>query len=522
MSALLDYPPPFVEPAYLWVPPGRRGTYGPQIVDWSAGIGHPVDAEQAAAIDALASFGPGGLWHALEVAIIEGRQNGKTDRTLLPITMFEFFILTDVFGADKITWTAHLMKTCRGAFDTVKRLIEANPELSARVADINDSSSEEAIEHVNGSVFEFAARTPGGGRGEGGKTWVGDEALILPEKVMDARLPTLSARLNPQVRYASSAGKADSEHLAKLVRRGRSMSDPSLIYVEYCAPGSWDEPGCESPDCPHTYGVSGCVLDREELWHLGNHAAGRRIGYHFLRNERRTLTPRGFARERYGWHEQADAAGTPPVSVAGWRKQLDPSSAITVDAPIVISVEIPLSRKSTAIGVAGWRDDGMAHVGLVDYLTGVDRALARILELAGKHTLHKIRRGPEPRSGKPDTRKLHPAIIIDPTSPAGMLVDPLRKAGFDPVLMAAAEVGASCAGLQDALTERTVWHRGSALVDVAIEGAVRRDLGDGNWAFGRRKSAGAGVDVAPVVALVQARWGLTVAKKTYNLLDSFF
>jgi hypothetical protein len=88
--------------------------------------------------------------------------------------------------------------------------------------------------------------------------------------------------------------------------------------------------------------------------------------------------------------------------------------------------------------------------------------------------------------------------------------------------MTSAEVGASCAGLQDAIEAGEVWHTGSALVDVAIEGAVRRDIGDGNWAFGRRKSAAGGVDVAPVVVVANARWGLSVAEpdSLYDVLDS--
>jgi len=274
--------------------------------------------------------------------------------------------------------------------------------------------------------------------------------------------------------------------------------------------------------CSHELGSVGCALDDEDLLRTCNPLIDRLVSMDFLRSMRAGMTPLEYGREFLGWQEEPDGAGPPPITVVDWRNQIDPDSAIADDAPIVISVEIPLSRRHTAIGVAGWRPDGQAHVGLVDYLPGVDGALARILELAGKHTLHKIRRGPEPRSGKPDPRKLHPAIVIDPASPAGVLVDPLRKAGFDPVPMTAAEVGASCAGLQDGLAQRTFWHRGSALIDVAIEGAVRRDLGDGNWAFARRKSAGAGVDVAPVVVVTQARWGLTVAKKTYNLLDSFF
>ena len=102
-------PPAFVAPAFLSIPDGRRGTLGPDVVDFTTSIGHPVDAEQAADIDAFASLGPDGNYLASEVCKIEGRQNGKTDRTLLPMTLYDFFVL----GAQFIDWTAHLMKTAR-------------------------------------------------------------------------------------------------------------------------------------------------------------------------------------------------------------------------------------------------------------------------------------------------------------------------------------------------------------------------------------------------------------------------
>jgi hypothetical protein len=510
-----------VEPAYLWRPPAARSLVT-EVTRVCASVDRILDEEQQLAVSVATGLKPNGTPAALEAAIISARQNLKT----YALEGIALTLLLDPHNRVRLgIWSAQEFDTAQETFRHFADLFESPatyPHLARRLKAIHRGSGKEEIELLGGRRLKFKARSGKGGRGLTGDFVVLDEAFALDAAHMGALLPTLSTRRRAMVFYGSSAAKSDSEILHGLVARGRRGGRGAPAYIEWCAPGSLAEPGCEIEGCHHSPNSPGCSLDRQEYWLQANPAMGRRITVDYLETERAALPPLEFARERLGWHEEPDAAGTPPISVAGWQKQLDPTSAITEDAPIVISVEIPLSRKSTAIGVAGWRDDGMVHVGLVDYLPGVDQALARILELAGKHKLHKIRRGPEPRSGKPDTRKLHPAIIIDPTSPAGMLVDPLRKAGFDPVLLTVAEVGASCAGLQDALTEHTVWHRGSALVDVAIEGAVRRDLGDGNWAFGRRKSAAVSVDVAPVVALTQARWGLTVAKKSYNLLDSFW
>ena len=154
-------PPAFVEPAFLHIPPGRTGSLGPEIVDFAASIGHPVDPEQAADIDAFASLGAGGLYLGGTVCKIEGRQNGKTDRVILPMTMFDFFVL----GVPAVTWTAHLMDTTRKTKAIVERLVEANPSLSARVKEIIDARDSEAIVLMSGAVWEWRARSDAGGRG---------------------------------------------------------------------------------------------------------------------------------------------------------------------------------------------------------------------------------------------------------------------------------------------------------------------------------------------------------------------
>lgn len=514
-------------PACVQEPPGRAGSYGDDVAEIAERIGRPMVPEQLAAVDVLMAHDRRGRFLSIEAGIEGPRQTvGKSGGIMLPIALWT--ALTD---PDEITWTAHLAETSLKQFadlcgedpDDEGGLINSCDWLRRRVRKISYENGSEGVSFVNHAHIGFRVRSPGRGRGMSGSTVIDDEFMFMTASQVGAQSPTLATRSlhgNARAYRASSAAGKKSDMLRALRQRAVA-GDPTLTYVGWWAAGGWGEPGCASPMCSHETGSVGCALDDDDLLRTCNPLIGRLVSMDFLRSMRAGMTPLEYGREFLGWQEEPDGAGVPPINVDGWRKQIDPESAIEEDGPIVISVEIPLSRKSTAIGVAGWRQDGQMHVGLIDYLPGTDGALARILELAGKHKLHKIKRGPEPKQGKRDERKAHPAIIIDPTSPAGMLVDGLRKAGIDPVLMTTAEVGASCAGLQDALTQHTVWHRGSALVDVAIGGAVRRDLGDGNWAFGRKKSAGAGVDVAPVVVLAQARWGLTVAKKSYNLLDSF-
>jgi hypothetical protein len=58
------------------------------------------------------------------------------------------------------------------------------------------------------------------------------------------------------------------------------------------------------------------------------------------------------------------------------------------------------------------------------------------------------------------------------------------------------------------VTDRTVRHLGDPLLARAITGAGRRDIGDGLWAWSRRKSD---TDISPLVAATGAHWGLSVS-----------
>jgi hypothetical protein len=202
-----------------------------------------------------------------------------------------------------------------------------------------------------------------------------------------------------------------------------------------------------------------------------------------------------------------------PVTVEMWQAQTDEESRIVADAPVVLTAEIALDRRSASIGVAGFREDGATHVELINnggdgY--GMDWLLPRLLGLVEKHQLYEIE-----RRGKKCV-----AIVLDPSSPAGDLVDELRREDIEPVLMTAREVATACGTLQDALIERTVWHPDQAAIDDALIGAVRRDLGDGGWAFGRRKSS---VDITPLVAVTNARWGLSIVEPELDPeIDGFY
>ena len=488
-----------VPPAFIYRPP-RAGSLLPKVEQVCRTVGRDLEPEQALAVDVLTGVQADGTPASLSACVISARQNLKT-YVLENIVLTRLLDPTD--PSRLFIWTAQQLDTCQETFLHFKDMFESDdfPHLQRRLVNIANGHGDEEIELVGGKRLKFKARSKKSGQGLTGDLIVLDEAFAVEPAHLGSLVPTLSTRPRAAILYGSSAGHGSSEVLRGIRDRGRQAGPGSPAYIEWCAPGSLENPGCAVPGCSHLVTMQGCVLDRRELIQLANPMAGRRISWDYLRDERLELPPLEYARERLGWWDEPDSAAAPPISVEDWRHQLDPESAVAEGGKVVLAAEIAMDRRSGSIGVAGWRDDGTAHVGLIWHQQGTDQLLPALLGFVERNELHELKRG----------EKWCPAVVLDPTSPAQTLIDPLRKAGVEPVLMTAREVAIASGGLQDAVNDRHVWHREQPAVDMALEGAVRRDLGDGGWAFGRKKSAAASVDITPAIVLTNARWALTEA-----------
>lgn len=484
-----------IAPQHFWIPP-RVGSYGDEAIDLAAEAGWTLDEEQKLGVNAMLSYGPGGAWIALESAFIEARQNGKTARVLQPVALFDMFLMPP----DDIMWTAHRMSTVLESFQDFQVAIATSPTLSRRVKKICIDDSDQHILLHNGAKMAFRTRTGDVGRGLGGKRVVMDEALVLSAGLMGSLMPTLSARPNAQLNYGSSAGKTTSAHLANLVRRGRAGNDPTLIWVEYCAPGSWENPPCDKGrKCLHYVGTPGCALDDERLWPYANHTVGNRITYAYVRAERRTLAVAEFGRERMGWHETV-VSESRPISDKQWTDLVDILSSMT--DPVAVGMEVNHDRTASAIGVAGYREDGQIHLEIIKAEPGVSWLVDDVVTVVEKFT---------------------PCVVVlDDKSEAASLLPDLKEKGLllrnrDPkkpavgaeliVTTWAADLARASGAFYDRVTEsKTIRHLNQPETLESLQGAVWRQLGDAK-AFDRKAAT---TNQAPLFALVLALYGLLV------------
>ncbi|MCX5112203.1 terminase [Streptomyces sp. NBC_00378] len=487
MTSLLDGPSAVAPDAPLrgsqmpritTVPSTRLSSSGQEAVELAALAGLKLDPWQQHVLDMGLSERADGSWSAFEVAVNVPRQNGKGG-VIEARELAGLFLL----GEKLILHSAHEFKTSIVAFKRIEQLIMGCPDLRKRVLRVRRTTGEEAVELVTGQVLRFLARSGGSGRGFTGDCNVLDEAMILGDDAMGALMPTMSAVPNPQIWYLGSAGiGSPSVQLGRL--RARAVAaveagepDPSLAYFEWsvdphraeCAIGCTDHADADDP----------------RAWAVANPALGIRISSEHVRNERLSMGGGGiFERERLGVGDYpTDGADTwQVIGEDAWRALAAAESQ--PEGAVAFAVDATPERSHAAIAAAGtWR--GGTHVEVIDHRPGMGWVVARAKEL---HARWKPR-----------------AWVVDAGGPAGSLIKELAdELDVEIVSPKAREVAAAAGQFFDAVADQSLSHLDQAPLTTALAGAQKRPLGDA-WAWARR---GVGVDISPLVAVTNAKWGL--------------
>lgn len=445
-------------------------TGGEEAADLASSAGLDLDLWQLEVVDVIMAERPDGTWAARIIVVIVPRQNGKG-------SILEAVELTHLFTIPTsrlIIHSAHEFSTAQEHFERLIWLIDEAPHLQKLIAKngVHHSKGSEGFTTVDGSRLLFRTRTGGGGRGFSGDLVVLDEAMILPPKAVSALVPTMSAMPNPQIIIAGSAplDLPESDVLRGLALQGRA-GDPDMAYMEWRA-------------------KEGSSLDDREAWQAANPGYPFRIGDRAIMAERvlMALDPEGFARERLGiWNEDPDEADK-PIPTRYWvacERSHDPEKpALTeVAGPISISLDIPPSREWTHFAVCGKNGEGLDQGELAGRIPGTELAVGRAKELTDRYGCK---------------------LLIAKGSPAWSLEPDLIRAGVPLRPISTDEQSQASADFYDAVLAGTFAHLGDPLLTKAVDGAATRVYGDA-WLWSRRK---AGVDIAPLVAVTLARWGL--------------
>lgn len=454
---------------------------------------------------------PGGQWAAFEVAIIVSRQNGK-NVVLEARQLGGLFVLNE----DLQIHTSHQFKTTEEHALRVTGLIQNTPELDRQVARITASHGDEGIQlkprptqimgsdsslvipGSSGARLRFLARSRTSARGFSADTLFYDEAMVLAEQEVQASLPTMSARRNPQLWYTASAGERNSFQLGRVRRRGIAglespvLGDPQLCFLEWSINPHHEfcKAGCTEHDDP----------DALRSWARANPGLGIRITADHIGREMRTMSPEGFAIERLGVGDwPADENGWEVISEPAWNACQD-DSAERPRNPVCIAADVTPDQSAGTIAVAGLRRDGriMSEIPQDDHRPGTSWMVPRLKELKKRH--------------RPC------AIVIDPNGPASCLLSDAATARLEIETPTSAEIGQAFGVFYVAVGDRQFVHTGQADLRAAIAGAAERDMGDGGHAWARKHTS---VDISPAVAVTLAVWGHGKwGRRRYDVLKS--
>jgi hypothetical protein len=417
---------------------------------------------------------PNGGFRFRTVLVLVARQNGKTTLVLIK-NLFKMFVL----GVPLVIGTAQNLDIAEESWDKAVEFVESIPDLARELpkdGGVVRVNGKKTLKLDSGSRWKVAAASRRGGRGLSGDDVNLDELREHHTwEAWAAVTKTTMARPDPQVWAYSNAGDDRSVVLNDLQAKGTEAAedpdyDGALGLFEWSAP-----PGCRTDD--------------EEMWPWPNPSLGypQGIPIEALRAAHAT-DPEPIFRTECLCQAVPDLA-PPKVPEPIWLACRDVTSQIA--GPVILTWEVSWHRSHAAIGVAGYRADGLPHLELIEYRAGTRWVAKRLAEI--------VRRQPVT------------AVVFDPSGPAGSLlteVDDALPVRLEPQPMTARDNANACGLLHDLAHARQLRHLGDPRVAAALKISATREL-TGAWAWDLRTDAG---DMIPIKALTNVLGGLTKIK----------
>lgn len=499
-----------VEPR-IFTPPLRELT-----PETSAGYSVIAFAERVLGVE-LMDWQKWLLVHALElsprggfrfrtVLALVARQNGKSFLLML-VALWSIYILQVAL----VLGTAQNLSIAEALWEKAADIVEQNATLAPTIKKIHRQNGGKRLIVMSGGVqseYRVASASRQGGRGLTGDLIILDE--LREHKTFDAWsaiTKTTLTRQDGQVWCISNAGDGSSVVLSHLRDMGhRLCGDPdgrlddvdmfddeereatSLGIFEWSAPPDAD------PADPET-------------WAWANPSLGRLITEETLREQQVTDPPEVFLTECLCQWVTSLAAH--PFPGDSWEASADADSFITPTSPISFGVDVSDDRRHASIVACGQRPDGDYHVELVAYVgraSHVEQWFRRRIDGYGGRMVVGLQGRGCPAAALVSSLKAIPGLEV--ASCCGPDLTTTCGAFFD-AIACQDTTGDGQMGDDDV----RCFHLSQPGLDIAAEVAERRNLGDGAWAWDRRKSP---EDISPLVAATMA-FGL--ASGVYQAAD---
>lgn len=433
-----------------------REKLGIEFDGWQRGAGRLILAKRK---DGALAAAIGGVGMSLP------RQVGKTHLAAGLI----FGLCVDTPGL-LVIWSAHHART-HGETFLAMQAFAGRVKVAPFIEQVFKGSGDEEIRFVNGSRILFGARERGFGRGiPGVDILVMDEAQILSDKALENMLATLNTSKFGLQLYMGTPPKPEDSSEAFTRMRTEALSGESDDQ-------GWIECGADPDADP----------DDRKQYPVMNPSVPHRTPVTSILRLRKKLTEDGFLREAMGiW----PVVGGGLISVDEWSGLTDLESA-PVD-PVAFGVYVNKAQTVSAIGVAGYRADGLIHVAVIPAEAGGDAT-----SLPGMGWI--------PGRARQLVDRWSPcATVIDERSTAGALIEDLRAEGVEVTTTNSAAMANACGKFYSAVKEGQLRHHGTLPLQSSVCAGKKRDLAD-QWAWDRKDRNS---DITQLVAVTLALHGL--------------
>lgn len=435
------------------------------------------------------------------VLVLVARQQGKTMMSEI-LALFFLYAL----GVNLIIGTSTNLDAAEEVWDGVVDIAESNDELAEEIEDIKRSSGRKTITLSRRRRYRITAANRKGARGKSGDLILLDELREHQDfSAWSAVTKTTMARPNALVWCMSNAGDGSSVVLRNLRMKAHArIGDPDGINSSLGS-SAVDMEELEDFD-DDTLGIfewsahpNAKVTDRDE-WALANPS----LGYGFVTERSLASACATDPADEFKTEclcQWVTAAVTPPFPIGAWEKGQDNDSQIAPDSPLWWGVDVSDDRNRSSIAVCGMRADRTWHAELVEYRVGVGWLQGWFAERAQKYNGMRV------------------ALQVK-GSPVAAMADIIGAVdGVEIVPCQGADVAGWCGRLWDAVAacddagnsdSVPVFHRSQPALDLAANIAATRPLGDGAWAWDRKKSL---EDISPLVAVTMAHGAATSVEK---------
>ena len=458
-----------------------------------------------------------GTYRFRKVFVIVGRQNGKT--TLLTVlTLFWLFMDADRHPDHLpaheflILGTAQNLDLAEEAWNSALKKCDPEPEEDDEMFVVADLAAEtrkavkkngsKALRLRNNARYEPRAASRMGGRGKSAARVVMDEMREQQTwDVWGSVSKTKNAIYDSQLWGISSAGDAKSVVLqalrAGLIKAIKAWDD----YVDS---------GVQSlEEYANTHDIASALfewsapdgaelLDQEAIEQSNPSVGHRPMFYESIRSDLLGDEEEAVKRTEI-LCQWVTSLVSPFMDGPAWAALADPpvlddrgrvieaGSSIADGSKMCLAIDTTWDRARTYIAVAGYRDDGLAHVEIIARRAGMLWVVPGIVEIAKRNGITHV-------------------ALQSRGCPSADFVKPLKEAGLEVIEVAATELLNSAGRFKDRVRDGLIRHRQQRPLDLAIAGGVTKNIG-GMPVWDREKAP---VDVSPAVAVTNALFGLEV------------